>query len=131
MTEVVAALIRRDGRMLICKRPEGKKRAGRWEFPGGKPEAGETPQEALERECREELDVSIDVGELISEVRHTYPDMEVTLRLYEARIEGRQDPRMLEHADMRWVTAAELGDFEFCDADESIIRMLQDEAGAR
>lgn len=128
MTDVVAALIRDAGRILVCQRPEGKMLAGCWEFPGGKPEPGETPQEALARECLEELNADISVGDLVCEVTHEYPDLTVRLQLYEARIAGRP-PRLLEHQDMRWVTEAELDGLEFCPADVDIIHLLQERAG--
>ncbi len=123
MTEVVAALIREDGRILICQRPVGKARALLWEFPGGKVDPGETGEEALFRECREELGVGLEVGEMYCRVTHRYPDLQVRLTLYHARIrEGR--PQRLEHADIRWVTPAELSGYDFCPADREIIMKL-------
>ncbi len=129
MTEVVAALIRENGRFLICRRPEDKARALLWEFPGGKVEQGETGEEALERECAEELGVILEVGEIYSAVTHRYPDLQVHLMLYHARImTGR--PRRLEHAALRWVTPAELSGYDFCPADREIIQKLEQDHSA-
>lgn len=126
MTQVVAALIWQGEQFLICQRPAHKARALLWEFPGGKVEPGETPAQALERECREELDVLLEVGGLYMQVTHNYPDLTVALSLYHARIlEGQ--PRLLEHADLRWITAQQLDNFSFCPADQDIIKRLAKE----
>ncbi|NLX82652.1 MAG: 8-oxo-dGTP diphosphatase MutT [Clostridiales bacterium] len=122
--DVVAALIWRGDRFFICQRPKDKARALLWEFPGGKVEAGESHEEALIRECREELAVELAVGELYMTVTHPYPDLKVKLFLYHAAIlQG--EPQMLEHADFRWITAHQLDDVDFCPADEEIIRQLK------
>ena len=100
MTEVVAALIWRDGRFLICQRPAHKARGLLWEFVGGKVEPGETQAQALVRECREELAVPLTVGEVFAEVVHAYPDLTVHLTLFHAAIaEG--EPQLLEHNALR------------------------------
>ena len=115
--EVVAALILRGDRFLACQRPPEKARGLLWEFVGGKVESGESGPEALVRECREELDVTLKVGAAVMDVTHEYPDLTVHLTLYEAEIaEG--EPRMIEHHDMRWVTAEEMDQLEFCPADQ-------------
>ncbi len=124
MVEVVAALIRDGERLLICQRPAHKGNALLWEFVGGKVEPGESHREALIRECREELDVTVTVGEPFMEAVHQYPDIHVHLTLFEAAIVA-GEPKRLEHNELRWVTAAELGDFPFCPADKEIIRRLQ------
>lgn len=123
MTEVVAALIRDKDKFLICQRPEGKARALLWEFVGGKVEPGETKRQALVRECREELAVTVSVGELFMDVRHEYPDITVHLSLYNAAI-VRREPRKLEHRDIRWISPEEIPNFEFCPADESILSKI-------
>ena len=124
MTEVVAAVIREQNKILICRRPANKKRALLWEFVGGKPEPGETLPQALVRECREELDIGLEVGDKFSECTHEYPDMTVHLTAFEAKIiQG--EPKLLEHADMRWVTADELDMYEFCPADAAILAKLK------
>jgi 8-oxo-dGTP diphosphatase len=123
MTEVVAALIRAEGNILICQRPGHKARGLLWEFPGGKVEPGETPQEALQRECMEELNIGLTVGKLFARVTHQYPELLVRLSLYEASIaEG--SPQNLEHRDIRWASPGELKDFDFCPADKDIIAKL-------
>ena len=124
MTEVVAALIWDKDRFLACQRPANKARGLLWEFVGGKVEPGETPQEALVRECREELAVVISVGEVFMDVVHEYPDLNVHLILYHASIkEG--EPQKLEHNDIRWITVDEIDEYEFCPADEEILIALK------
>ena len=123
MTEVAAALIWDNGRFLICQRPANKARGLLWEFVGGKTEPGETAAEALVRECREELDVTVAPRDVFCEVTHEYPDITVHLTLFNAVIaEG--TPRLLEHNDMKWITPAEIPEYDFCPADEEILRKL-------
>jgi 8-oxo-dGTP diphosphatase len=124
VTEVVAAVIRDKNKILICKRPEGKKRANLWEFVGGKPEPCESLESALVRECREELDVELQVGEKFVDCIHKYPDMTVHLTAFEAKI-THGEPKLLEHADIRWVTPDELDIYEFCPADKAILEKLK------
>ena len=124
LTEVVAALIWRGEKFLICQRPAHKGNALLWEFVGGKVEPGETLEQALVRECREELDVTVAVGDPFMEAEHQYPDIHVHLTLFNATIAA-GEPKRLEHNDLRWVTAAQLGDFPFCPADKEIIERLQ------
>ena len=126
MTEVVAALIYdEDRRFLICQRPAHKARGLLWEFVGGKVEPGETKAQALIRECREELGVTLRVGGVFMDVTHVYPDLTVHLTLFEAAIsEG--SPQLLEHNDLRWITPDEIGQFDFCPADEEILKKLQE-----
>lgn len=123
VTEVVAALIEAQNRFLICQRPAHKARGNLWEFVGGKVEAGETREEALIRECREELAVTVSVGDIFMEVTHKYPDLTVHLTLFHAVIaEG--VPQMLEHNDIRWITPSELGEYAFCPADAAIVERI-------
>ena len=126
MTEVVAALIWEEGRFLICQRPAHKARGLLWEFVGGKVESGETKAEALVRECREELDIAVSVGEVYREVTHAYPDLTVHLTLFHAAI-ARGRPRLLEHADLRWISPADIPLYDFCPADVDILRQIQDD----
>lgn len=132
ITEVVAALIRRteaDGteRFLICQRPRGKARGLLWEFVGGKVEPGETGEQALMRECREELALSVVPQGIYTEVTHEYPDLTVHLTLFCARAEG--EPERLEHEDLRWITPWETAQYDFCPADADILRKIRfDEA---
>ncbi len=123
MTEVVAALIWDKNRFMICQRPGHKARGLLWEFVGGKVEPGETKQQALVRECREELGIRLSVGEVFMEVVHTYPDITVHLTLFCATIaEG--IPQKLEHNDIRWITPAQIPVYDFCPADEEILRRI-------
>lgn len=126
MVEVVAALIFQGDRFLICQRPVHKKRGLKWEYVGGKVEPGETKEEALIRECREELDITVSVGDVFMDVVHEYPDILIHLTLFRASIaEG--EPVLLEHNDLKWITPEEIGDFEFCPADADInARILQE-----
>lgn len=124
ITEVVAALIWDNGRFLICRRPAHKARGLLWEFAGGKVEPGETKRQALVRECREELAVTLSVGEVFMEVDHVYPDLHVHLTLYHAAIRA-GTPQLLEHTELRWITAKEIPQYSFCPADEAILRRLQ------
>ena len=124
MTEVVAALIWDGDRFLACQRPAHKARGLLWEFVGGKVEPGETKQEALIRECREELGVTVAVRDVFREVSHTYPDLTVHLTLFDAAIaEG--VPQKLEHNDIRWLTVGEIDQYPFCPADEEILARLR------
>ena len=130
VTQVVAALIWRGERFLICQRPAHKTRGLLWEFVGGKVEPGETKEEALVRECREELGIPLQVGEVFLEVTHPYPDMTVHLTLFHARIlEG--EPQKLEHNDLRWITREEIPLYDFCPADVEILQKLREEGGSR
>ena len=125
MTEVVAALIWNKDKFLICQRPANKKRALLWEFAGGKVEPGETHEEALVRECREELGIKLSVRDLFMEVIHEYPDILIRLSLYNAVIaEG--EPKLLEHNDIKWITPAEISQYEFCPADKDILRKIME-----
>ena len=127
-TEVVAALIWDGDRFLACQRPAHKARGLLWEFVGGKVEPGETREEALIRECREELAVTVAPEGIFMEVDHVYPDLTVHLTLFHACIaEG--IPQKLEHNDIRWLRVDEIGDYAFCPADEEILRRLTEEYG--
>ena len=122
--EVVAALIWRGDRFQACQRPPEKARGLLWEFVGGKVETGESGPEALVRDCREELDVTLDVGCAFMDVTHEYPDLTVHLTLYEAEI-AQGEPKMLEHHDIRWVTVQEMDDLEFCPADQVFLQEIR------
>lgn len=123
-TEVVAALIWQNHKFMICQRPAHKARALLWEFVGGKVEVGETKKQALVRECREELAIDISVDKLFMRVIHTYPDITIRLSLYHAAITG-GTPQLLEHHDLRWISPNEIGQYEFCPADEVILQRLR------
>ena len=124
ITEVVAAFIWRGDKFMICQRPAHKTRGFLWEFVGGKVEHGETKEKALIRECREELAVTISVGNIFMEVIHEYPDLTVHLTLFNATIfEG--EPQKLEHNDIQWITPSDIPNYEFCPADEEILKKIK------
>lgn len=123
MVEVVAALIWDKDKFLICQRPKNKARALLWEFVGGKVERGETKEEALIRECKEELNITLSVGSIFMEVVHEYEDITVHLTLFNARI-AHGVPEKLEHNDLKWIRTAEIPNYEFCPADEEILQRL-------
>ncbi|HIX90172.1 MAG TPA: (deoxy)nucleoside triphosphate pyrophosphohydrolase [Candidatus Agathobaculum pullicola] len=125
MTEVVAALIWEQDKFMICQRPPHKARGMLWEFVGGKVESGETKEQALIRECQEELAITPDVGQIFMDVTHEYPDLTVHLTLFHATIQEGV-PQKLEHNDIRWITAGEIDQYAFCPADEEILRKLKD-----
>lgn len=111
MTEVAAALIWNEGRnkFLICRRPKHKKRGLLWEFVGGKVEPGESGEQALQRECREELLIDVAVKQLFASVVHQYPDITVRLSVYHAEILS--DPneiKLLEHCEIKWIAPDEI-----------------------
>ena len=123
MTEVAAALIWDRDKFMVCQRPAHKARGLLWEFVGGKVEPGETREQALIRECKEELAVTVSVGEVFMDVVHEYPDLLVHLTLFNAVIaEGA--PQNLEHNDIRWITVDEIPSYDFCPADEEILERL-------
>lgn len=125
MIEVVAALIWDNERFMICQRPSHKARGLLWEFVGGKVEPGETKEQALVRECREELAITLSVGDVFMNVVHEYPDITVNLTLFNAKIaEG--IPQKLEHNDIKWIKVSEIDKFDFCPADEEILNKLKE-----
>lgn len=126
MTQVVAALIRQGDKFMIFQRPENKTRAFEWEFVGGKAEKGETLEQALIRECREEIGVTVKVGSVFAEVDHEYPDITIHLTVFNAEIaEG--TPQRLEHNDIRCITPDEIPQYEFCPADKDILKKIREE----
>ena len=125
ITEVVAALIRDKDRFLICRRPAHKARGLLWEFVGGKVEEGETKEQALVRECMEELGITVKPYGEFMQVLQEYRDITVRLTLYNCTVsEGK--PQLLEHIDLKWITAAEISNYSFCPADEEILKKLKD-----
>ena len=124
MTEVVAALIWQEGRFMICQRPAHKARGLLWEFVGGKTEPGETLEQALVRECREELDITVSVGDVFTRVIHEYPDILIRLTLFHCTIaEG--EPKLLEHNDLKWIFPDEIPRYDFCPADKDILALIR------
>lgn len=128
MLEVVAAIIRKEGKILICQRPKDKSQGLLWEFPGGKIEPGETGEQAVIRECREELGVTIKVDGFFIDVTHEYFDRTVHLSVYNCSMTDGK-PVMLEHNDMRWISVAQCGEYEFCPADEEIVERVYEKYG--
>lgn len=124
ITQVVAALIRDGDKFMIFQRPATKTRAYQWEFVGGKVEEGETLEEGLVRECIEEIGVKIKVGDVFMEVDHTYPDIDIHLTLFNAEIEE-GEVEMIEHNDIRSITPDEIDDYEFCPADDEILKKIK------
>ena len=121
--DVVAALVVEDGKFMICQRPAHKARGLLWEFVGGKVEQGETREQALVRECREELGVIVAPGEIYMEVDHVYPDITIHLTLFRAAIvSGR--PQKLEHADIRFILPSDIPRYAFCPADGAILERI-------
>ena len=124
IAEVVAALIWDKDKFMICQRPEHKARALLWEFVGGKVEPGETKEQALIRECQEELAITLSVGNVFMDVVHEYPDITVHLTLFNSTVkEG--TPQKLEHNDIQWITPSEIPDYEFCPADDEILKKIK------
>lgn len=123
MVEVVAALIWKNGKFMICRRPAHKARGLLWEFVGGKVEPGETKEQALVRECREELAVTVAVQDEFMSLVHEYPDITIHLTVFNAYIaEG--VPQLLEHNDIRWIPPKEIKNYDFCPADNKILEKI-------
>ena len=124
VTEVVAALIWDGDRFMACQRPANKARGLLWEFVGGKIEPGETKEEALIRECREELGITVSVGDLFMDVFHEYPDLMVHLSVFNAEVEE-GIPQKYEHNDIRWIRPEEIDSYDFCPADIDILNEIK------
>ena len=124
MVEVVAGLIWRGNRFMICQRPENKARALLWEFVGGKIEPNESGEDALVRECKEELDIVVKPLDVFCDVVHVYPDITVHLTLYNAEILS-GEPVLIEHNDLKWITSDEIDCYEFCPADVEILERIK------
>ena len=125
MVEVAAALIWDDDKFMICQRPAHKARGLLWEFVGGKVEPGETKEQAIIRECKEELNILLSVGDVFMDVVHEYLDITVHLTLFNATIAD-GDPQKLEHNDIRWITPSEISNYKFCPADKELLIKIQE-----
>ena len=121
---VAAAVVIREGRVLLTRRAEGQHLAGMWEFPGGKLEEGESPEEALARECREECGIDVDVGEILDVTHHRFPEKDVLLLFYRCALRG-GEVRHLEVADHAWVAPAELDRYPLPPADDRVVARIQ------
>ena len=122
---VVAAVIREGDRIFATQRGYGPFKDG-WEFPGGKIEPGETPQAALIREIREELDSEIAVGEKLCQIEYDYPDFHLSMGCYDCRLLS-GDLTLKEHESARWLRSAELEDVNWLPADRELIDLLKDQ----
>ena len=122
MIEVVAAVIKREGQLLICQRPVNKKLSLLWEFPGGKVEEGEEHQAALYRECLEELGIELLIGSFICDIYKN--DDDVHISFYNAIIKN-GIPVPIEHNDIRWICISEISKYTFCPADEAILKQIE------
>lgn len=125
MTKVAAAIIRKEDKVLICKRGAGGNCAYLWEFPGGKKEENESLEECLERECSEELGITIKVKDVFDEVVYKYPDREISITFFNAEIlEGKLIPAV--HEQIKWASLKELSEYDFCPADREVVRRLSE-----
>lgn len=124
ITDVVAGLITNEDKFMICQRPKHQSHPLLWEFVGGKIEKGETPEQALIRECKEELDILVSVGKIFMEVIHEYPQKTIRLKLYHAEI-VQGEPKKIEPADIKWITCDQIDDFDFCPADIVILDKIK------
>jgi 8-oxo-dGTP diphosphatase len=121
--KVTAGILLRDGRVLIARRKPGAHMGGKWEFPGGKIEQGETPEQSLIRELQEELDLRVRVGELLCCVPYEGDGVSLELMVYQVQdFEG--TPVLREHQELRWVAPRELGSFELADSDRKVVEKL-------
>lgn len=116
---VVAAVIMKEGRVFATQRGYGEFKDG-WEFPGGKVEAGESPEEALRREIREELEVEVNVDDLIDTIEYDYPAFHLSMKCYACTIAG-GSPHLLEHEAARWLSADQLDSVAWLPADITLI----------
>ena len=122
IVEVVGAIIKDGDRYLVGQRAATKAQGGLWEFMGGKIEPGETPEQALARECREELALEIENEHIIDSVVHEYPEKTIRLTLISCSPKSGSIPKALEHQQIRWVTRAEMDIMDFAPADRELIR---------
>ncbi len=121
---VVAAVIGRRDEILVTRRKDDAARGGLWEFPGGKVEAGETEPSALEREIDEELGCKVEVGRFLVRHVHRYPDLEVELAFYACTLPEGAAPKAIGVAAMEWAPRADLGRFDFCEADLPVLPLI-------
>ena len=122
--EVVGAIIKDGDRYLVGQRPAHKSQGGLWEFMGGKIEPGETPEQALARECREELDLEIENEHVVDSVVHKYPEKTIRLTLISCSPKAGSIPKALEHQEISWVTVEQMKDIDFCPADKEWVEKL-------
>ena len=124
IVEVVGAIIKDGDRYLVGQRAANKSQGGLWEFMGGKIEPGETPEQALARECREELGLEIENERIVNSVIHEYPEKTIRLTLIECTPKAGSLPHLNEHQQIRWVKVAEMANMPFCPADMDLLPLL-------
>lgn len=120
---VVAAVIFKDGKVFATQRGYGEFKDG-WEFPGGKVEPGESPEDALRREIREELEVEVSVGDLIDTIEYDYPAFHLSMKCFACTIAG-GSPHLLEHEAAKWLTSTQLGSVDWLPADVTLIPKIE------
>lgn len=128
--QVTAAVIKRDGLVLIARRPGGGRHPGAWEFPGGKVEPGESPEECLARELTEELGITVEVGKRLSAISHEYPDLSIDLIVFSCEITS-GEPADLGCSAHRWVRPGELNGYDLLPPDRELVRVLWGDGAAR
>jgi len=121
--KVVAGFLKKGDRFLLVRRPINKKRGGLWEFPGGKVENGETLEEAIKRELKEELGIKTKVRRFLSKINYKYPEGEIELILLE--IDSKEEPILKEALELRWVNFEEVKELELCPADKKLLESLK------
>ncbi|NPA40444.1 MAG: (deoxy)nucleoside triphosphate pyrophosphohydrolase [Thermodesulfobacteria bacterium] len=122
---VVAGVLKRGDEVFLVKRPLNKKHGGKWEFPGGKVEKGEKPEDAIVRELKEELGIEVEVKREVARIKHSYGDgPEVELILFE--VESEKEPEVLEAEEGRWIRLKEVGSLNLCEADAKLLPFLED-----
>lgn len=127
MLQVSAAIIRNaKGQILVCRRGPGGNCAYLWEFPGGKQEPSESPEECLMRECQEELGIEIVVEGLYERFSYAYPDKTIDFHFFNAHI-AKGSPEIRVHSEIKWVSPQELIPEDFCPADVTMVRQLRDQ----
>ncbi len=123
MIKVTAAVIEKDGKILIAKRKKSDRMGGKWEFPGGKLGLGETPEACLKRELKEELNIEAEIGEFICSAKFSYMLVPLELLVYKARyVSG--EFKALDHDELQWVAPSELEKYDFVKADVTVVRKL-------
>ncbi len=123
MIDVVAALILEQDRFLLCQRPNSKARALKWEYPGGKIEEGETPEQAIIRECSEELDIEVSVHGTAAMTVYHYPDISICLTLLRCTVIS-GTPKLKEHIACAWVSPREAAEYDLAPADRELLQMI-------
>lgn len=125
MKEVTAAIIIDKSKILIAQRGANEKLSGKWEFPGGKIEVGETPQQCLKREIKEELELDIEIGNYLGESIYTYPNDEIKLIVYFATVSG-GEMKLSVHDKVEWITISEIDEYDFAPADIPFVEKLKE-----